>query len=569
MNTGYFSFYNNEFGYGAINNITTDDTIIIDTFDESLKALHGDKVQYNNNKITKIIERNNNIIYGVLFTTSNIILGTKRNIPLKRFKPCSEDYPDFMVPVKDSIRKHDLYVGITFNKWINTKYPIGAIKKIIGKVGNIKAEKQYLKYRNNIIWKPIKIDYINHIDLTPNRIDYTDLITFSIDPIYCKDIDDAFSIVVNNNEATVYIHIADPSSYILEGSELDLIIRSRTESVYLKYQQYNMLPDYYSFDICSLKKDVNRRSFTVTIKFDIINMKLLNIDYNKGVICNNYNFSYEEVNNILDTKDHSIIDSINNLYTLGYRLYKGRDYDSHKMVEVFMILTNRLVAEHMKGHCPNEGIFRIQRGSILNTVDEISNIIRSFNIQRAEYIIGYNNKLRHDALDIDMYTHFTSPIRRYCDILVHRILYNSITNKKVNNYNNIIDNINKGQSNIRKAQYESNILDFIYNVNNNHDSLLESYGYIIHINDNKIYIYLNKYKIIVHSYIFSNKVKDIIKYDSNEQQLIIYNNNRQFIISISDKVFIRIVISSLSPYFSNKMIVQLIDPDPLEFIKKN
>jgi exoribonuclease R len=572
------------------------------SLDEKIKVLNGDSVIVtidNVTKITKIIKRSDTTIPGVLFVSSKVILGlTKKNVPMKRFKPIGYPYrklyPDFIIPTKKNVQSNDIYCTIKINCWNNTKFPIGSLQQIIGNVGEFKAEQEFLKYRNSIKYKKIRgLDKNYNIDITPTRKNFTHLTTFSIDPRGCEDIDDAISIELNDSKTTtIYIHIADVSSFIPEDSILDNYLKERISSVYLHENQINLLPDNFATNICSLKKNEQRRAFTAIITIDKISYKIVKTEFTKSLIKNNYKLTYEEADEILKGKDCLLKKNILSAYNIGQKLFALANeninmalYDSHKMVEIFMILTNHAVGSYFKKHCPNNGIFRIHKQHDYNIIQpstdhancknmlkaiEISNILR---MNRAIYSIGKSSEnMYHYGLNINYYTHFTSPIRRYADILVHRLLYKLLSNEDITIQENIkntnlINIINKVQVNIKRAQRESSRLAMIYDIYNNYNSTLETHGYIIYINDNTIGLYIPDLNTEIEPKFFSNKLKKIINYTSSNESLVLTSENNKLKISMFDKVIIKIVISLKTYNFKKKIIVQFLDPDPLSILK--
>lgn len=540
---GIFMLTPNEVTYGIVNDQ------IIYTFHDTKKALTGDKVLYENNKVIKILKRCNNKILGVLCLNSNVIYGfTKRKVSYRKFIPLDSKLPPFIVSTKRKQQSTNVYGIIKFKEWNKSKYPIGLLSNIIGNIGDYNTEIEYLKYRNKIKWSKYNkfdiTDYTNNDPYLDTRLDLTNLDIISIDPLGCKDIDDALHFrEIDNNIIEIGIHIADVASYIPVNSHIDNIIKTRCESIYFTDYQINMLPDIFATNICSLLKNKKRRTSSVIIKLN--KNEILDVKFVKGLIINKRNLTYEQANDIIKTKTNTNANNmIKNLYNTSLQLSKSSDnnYDSHKMVETYMILANTLVAEHFNKKF-DKAIYRSHKGDkIINysntCLDEAIKFANILNMNSAKYTL---NSYGHSALDKKYYTHFTSPIRRYIDILVHRLLYDDFK------LDLDVNDINKMHKNIKKAEREENRLNIIYNIYHDNESILETYGYVINIkNDQIISIYIPELKIEAPCKLYSNKVEHVI--DKNNIKKI----------NILEKVNIKIIISLKAIKFKNKIIVQLL-----------
>lgn len=463
---------------------------------------------------------------GVLYLSSRVILGfSKKSVPYKRFRGI--DGKEYKVACKRKNYNKDVYAVIKKEGGVK-----GTLTGIIGDVGSYKAEYQYLLYRNTCKWSNKKIIGFYEDDLTPDRLDFREVDTFSIDPSGCKDIDDCLSFQDNGKCVSVMIHIADPSSFIPEGSHLDIIARQRVETLYLKQKQYNMLPDQFSFDKCSLLEGQERRACTVIVIFRGVEIET--VEFKKTTIINDKAFTYQEA---------QYDERIKGMYDFGQTLYEQvfeRDdflnhgaYDSHKMVETYMLLANKVVAEHLVNNSPTP-LLRVHDGPKEPLVSGTTKAVRKMNIyrmNRAVYQIGtYNTD--HSALNMQYYTHFTSPIRRYVDILVHRLLFNE--NVEVGD----IDRINMQQKMIKRCNRESETLELIYSLYNNYNSVVETRGTLIAIEEDQLQIYIEEFDIDVD-----------------------YNIPPKSILpgySLLDEIEVRLVVSMKESNFRRKLMVELI-----------
>ncbi|WP_104697865.1 MULTISPECIES: RNB domain-containing ribonuclease [unclassified Helicobacter] len=319
-------------------------------------------------------------------------------------------------------------------------------------------------------------------ELYENRIDLTHLPFYTIDPVDAKDHDDA--IYYDFKEKTLYVAIADVSEYVALDSILDNEALERGFSVYFPNRSYPMLPENLSQNICSLKEGEVRLAFVWKIKFDNKN-QVKKSHLFEAIICNHQNVSYEMVDRMLDSKKHDIkkeiASNIKKFYQIALklkkqRLAKGFDFSSdevvlsldkneeivstkpyqetksHCIVEEAMLLANKQSALMLRDF--KTGIYRIHqpikdeklrmlffdlknlgfeiKGKDFHT--QILNIQaqakeKGLSSQIDKIIIKAQNKAEystalqeHFALGFEAYTHFTSPIRRYSDLALHRVL---------------------------------------------------------------------------------------------------------------------------------------------------
>ena len=428
----------------------------------------------------------NFIIYGVLELNNKVSYGLKNE---KKFFPYDKNLPIFYVPTKKPFSTINIYCGIKFDKIINEKY-YGIVEKYIGDLGILENEIEYLKNIATNGWKGnSKFNLNDYNDLTPDRLDLTKLNTYSIDPDGCIDIDDAISIEKIDDKYKIYIHIADVSSFISPNSPLDIEIRKRKESVYLTSLQVNMIPDKLSIDKISLIQNKQNRAFTLELT--------LNKDYD--IISYNFYKSYIQVKNLSYDNAQKLIDKNKNqdlklLFDISKELYFNKfdhidNFDTHHMVEIYMIIANVYAAREIS-NCDG-AIFRKQN----KKYDDISFKYNLFmDLNPASYTNFIDSNKAHDSIKEEFYTHFTSPMRRYIDIIVHRILSNKFcgTNLEINydnEHNNIfIDELNCIHKNLKKISFTSQLYNNIFSPNFNEVGTYS--GVIIGFNKNKILVFV-------------------------------------------------------------------------------
>jgi len=327
-------------------------------------------------------------------------------------------------------------------------------------------------------------DRVKEKDLQ-NREDYTSITTITIDPETAKDYDDALSIIKNEKgEYTLGVHIADVAHYVKAGSSLDLEALERGNSTYFPGYCLPMLPHLLSDQLCSLQSEVIRLTISVMMNFDHKG-SLLNYAICRSYIKSSKRFSYEEAKAILDgpeknpyCKDLKLMVELclllkNKRYERGSIDFslrelvivcdeKGKPYEtkqveydiSHQLVEEFMLKANEVVARHLL----NQGrpaVFRIHEQPVSENVEDFYQLARSwgfiipkeptkYDLQgvfekakdtpyaqqlaiafiRSMKVAFYSpENVGHYGLSLEHYCHFTSPIRRYTDLVIQRLLF--------------------------------------------------------------------------------------------------------------------------------------------------
>ena len=473
-------------------------------------ALHGDTVEILlhpkkqkrlTGEVLKIINRAKKSFVGVLEKEDGVLF----------LKPDdTKIYTDILINTKMlNGAKAGEKVFVEIISWEDPlKAPEGKVIKILGKPGDnntemyaIAIEKGFnseLEEKTEAEAKKIKTEGIKETDYA-GRKDFRNTLTFTIDPADAKDFDDAISFKeIGNEEYEIGIHIADVSYYVKVGSELDNEAKERGTSVYLVDRTIPMLPETLSNDLCSLVPNKDRLTMSAVFTIDK-NAKVKSEWFGRTIIHSKKRFTYEEAEEaIKDLKAplHKELFILNNLAkkltkerfqngamsldqeevkfvldknSVPIRVIKKERGDSNKLIEEFMLLANKKVAETIsKGIKKEEGVFiyRVHdlpskekaedlalflRGlgykiSFKNGIIpsyEINTILKNITDENKRDTINravirsmakaiYSTKnIGHYGLAFEYYTHFTSPIRRYPDILVHRFLTNYLSGKKI------------------------------------------------------------------------------------------------------------------------------------------
>jgi len=324
------------------------------------------------------------------------------------------------------------------------------------------------------------------------RTDHRNLLTFTIDPASAKDFDDAISLEVGEKGFTLYVHIADVAQYVQPRSKLFEEAAKRGNSYYFPKKVIPMLPEKISNKICSLRPFEDKLTLTVQTKYDL-NYKVISQKVYESVICSNARFNYEEIDDYFDGKkelEPEISETLKKMYKLskfltqnrvkcGYLklnipetififddeghvidLDRSKETDSHKMIENFMLVANEYIAKELSY---GKTIFRIHEKPDEERLIKLKEEVASYNIKMennqnknvmlqnlldllpdANYHRVFDRKilrsmkkakysienLGHFGLAMQHYTHFTSPIRRISDLIIHHQIKNKLRSKQ-------------------------------------------------------------------------------------------------------------------------------------------
>ena len=339
--------------------------------------------------------------------------------------------------------------------------------------------------------KPLEIDA--KMDDTKPRVDLRDLAFCTIDPSSAKDHDDA--IYYDKLENILYVAIADVSYFVKEGSELDKLAYLKSTSIYLPHKVLPMLPPILSEEMCSLKEGIDRYAYVFKIYLDVKNLGVKKSELLEAIIKSHRNFSYGRIDRVIEGQldqysktEKEIFDYLIPLYDLtkkyrAKRLLKGYDFrssenrlklrnsnlesvevetstSSHQLVEECMLFANIEASKKVN----MMGIYRIHEEppfkAISKLLDDVNILgvnaklqsdvhetivhiqekakIAMLSAEIDELIIQaqtqakYSSKnLGHFGLGFTSYSHFTSPIRRYSDLVLHRMLKTKQTPKNI------------------------------------------------------------------------------------------------------------------------------------------
>jgi ribonuclease R len=381
----------------------------------------------------------------------------------------------------------------------DAKNPIGEITHVLGKQGENNAEMNAiladygfpLAFPDEVEKQAEAIEEIILAEEIAKRRDFRKILTFTIDPADAKDFDDAISFrKLDNGNIEVGVHIADVSHYVKQGTALDKEAFERGTSVYLVDRVIPMLPERLSNGLCSLRPNEDKLCFSAVFELDAV-ANVVEQWFGKTIIHSDTRFSYEDAQEILENKTGKHSEELLKLNELAYILrerkfkhgaisfesvevkfnldeqgkplgvYAKERKDAHKLIEDYMLLANKKVAEFIakkgkgkqkltfvyRSHdSPKEDAllsfsqfalkfgYKIDISSGRETAKSLNflmadvegkkeqNVLTKLAIRSMAKAVYTTKKHSHYGLAFDYYTHFTSPIRRYPDVMVHRLL---------------------------------------------------------------------------------------------------------------------------------------------------
>ena len=466
------------------------------------KALHGDRVKVamfpkrKNKKpegeIVEVLQRKHTDFVGVLHISHGyvFVVPDMNSIPVDIFVPKGELHG----------AKNGQKVVVHLVDWPeNSGNPFGEIVRVLGNPGDNDVEMESILAAHDY-----PIDFPDEVqkeaDAIPTRIkkdeykrrrDFRDVFTITIDPADAKDFDDAISLQrLPDGNWEVGVHIADVSHYVTPGSAIDKEAYHRGTSVYLVDRTIPMLPEKLCNNVCSLRPDEEKLTFSTVFVMDD-NANIIHHWIGKTIIKSCRRYAYEEVQAMIEGGDGEYKEQIMTFHALATKLRekrtaegslnfhteevkfildeKGKPIDtyirvqneSHELIEDFMLLANRTVAETFgKPDSPwknytfvyrvhdepnpeklNNFIRLISRLGYTMDISSRSKLVKSYNklfedvegkgeknlvesvaIRTMAKAVYSTENIGHYGLSFDYYTHFTSPIRRYPDLMVHRLI---------------------------------------------------------------------------------------------------------------------------------------------------
>ena len=473
-------------------------------------ALNGDQVKVllfpkrkghkPEGQIVEILKRKKTAYVGVLEIGKNFgfVVADNQAMPYDILVPKSE--------LKKAKNGEKVVVNITdWPKHANN--PVGKITDILGKPGNNDVEMKSiladfdfpLSFPKKVEQEAEKIPEEISKEEISHRKDYRKVWTITIDPVDAKDFDDAISLLkLGDGLWEVGVHIADVTHYIKPDTLLDAEAYKRGTSVYLVDRVIPMLPEKLSNGVCSLRPNEDKLTFSAIFKMND-KAEVLSQWFGKTVTRSNRRFTYEEVQQIIETEQGEFVENILKLNDMASILRNARfkngainfntpeirfkldetgkpietyvkeSKEANHLVEEFMLLANKsvatLIGKPQNNKKPKTFVYRVHdepNPEKLNTFTQFLNrlgysleiqsrdtLARSFNhlfdqikgrgeenmietiaIRTMSKAYYSTDNIGHYGLSFPFYTHFTSPIRRYPDMMVHRLLERYLEGKR-------------------------------------------------------------------------------------------------------------------------------------------
>lgn len=453
------------------------------------------------------------------------------------------------------------------------KNPQGEIIDILGKTGENNAEIHAIlaeyglpyRYPEAVERAAAKIDAGITPEVIASRLDMRDVTTFTIDPKDAKDFDDALSIrQLGNGNYEVGVHIADVTHYVTPDTLIDREAQKRATSVYLVDRVVPMLPEHLSNGICSLRPDEEKLTFSCIFEMDT-NANVINRHIARTVTKSDRRFTYEEAQEIIETGKGDYAQEILMLDSMAKIMRRQRyengavEFDRHevrfdidetghpigvyfkvskdanKLIEEFMLLANRTVAQAIGNPTdrkkPKAFVYRVHdlpdpgklsdlaalsrtfgykvkaqgtpkdvNRSINRMLSDVKghgeeNLLSTLAIRSMAKAVYTTTNIGHYGLGFEYYTHFTSPIRRYPDMMVHRLLDRYLNGGRSVNLNKLEDlckhssnmeqlaaNAERSSIKYKQVEYLSDHLGEIY------DGVISGvteWGLYVELDDNK------------------------------------------------------------------------------------
>lgn len=469
-------------------------------FNNLRHALNGDKVKVlvyarrknsrTEGEVVEIVERKKATFVGTVQLSENyaFLLPGGKQMPYDVFIPLHQ--------LNGAKNGEKVIVKIT--DWPEKqKNPVGQVIEVLGAPGDndtemnaIMAEYELpVKFPPNVLKAAGKIGMAVPEKEIARRRDFREVVTFTIDPKDAKDFDDALSVRrLKGGLWEVGVHIADVSYYVVPDTVLDKEAYARATSVYLVDRTIPMLPEKLSNGVCSLRPDEEKLCFSAVFRLNE-EAQVLEEWFGRTVIRSNRRFTYEEAQEIIEGADGDYKEEIRTLNRLAQKLREARfkngaiDFDrvevkfnldekgkplgvyfkqskeANKLIEEFMLLANRKVAEKI-GRVKDKAktfVYRIHdkplddklaefnrfvakfgyglkltsRKALTSSMNRLmqevksrpeQNLIETLAVRTMAKAVYSTVNVGHYGLAFDYYTHFTSPIRRYPDVMVHRLL---------------------------------------------------------------------------------------------------------------------------------------------------
>ncbi|CAG2110448.1 unnamed protein product [Medioppia subpectinata] len=618
-------------------------------------------------RVVGIIRRNWRQYCGVL-RKRNENMNTSSMSNRHLFVPLDRKIPFIRIETRQYEHLKEQRIVVAIDSWPrDSKYPKGHYVRCVGAAGTKETETEvillendipHMEFSNDVMkclpkegreWRLSEEDLVNRTDLRGEAI-------CSVDPPGCTDIDDALHCKdIGNGLFEIGVHIADVSHFIKPKTALDREAADRGTSVYLVRQRIDMIPTLLSSDLCSLREDVDRLTFSVIWTLDANTAEIKTTKFMKSVIRSRASLTYGEAQNRIDSPhmNDDVTRGLRGLLQISKILNRKRIeggalvlasaneikfvemdsethenpnpedqipeksekvlkieakqiYETNSMIEEFMLLANISVAKRIYEEFPSLSLLRrhptpsssnfedlmgcakskgynMDTSSGKSLSDSLNKAIDPDNpfmnlmfrmvttrcMTQALYfcsgsLADETENFGHYGLATPIYTHFTSPIRRYADLMVHRLLshvieYEAIDASLLNQkkMHELCEQINFRNKMARQASRSSNELHSHLLIKDHTSSgkPLEEEGYIIYVKKNALQIFIPRLALEL-SYFLDPKEDWIY----NEFELTQQYLPLKYTLKLFDKLKVRLSVNENALSLRSKLVIELIEP---------
>lgn len=388
----------------TLNNISFDD------YHQANRCLNGDEVEWADNKCILVKRGNHRQLVGILELNSKYLYGhTSRGVKIYLFHPLDTSYPVMRVGCSERDTSQNQFALVRFDSWTET-IPRGNLIRLLGPVGSLKAEQEAL------LWfyaKPELSKLTFNFNLPVDTRTLLQGNTINIDPEGCQDIDDVLTLYRKENGWQLFITIADVAHSIEENSAGDFLAQQRLQTVYRNGEAVlPMLPKEFSEDQLSLIPNQLRKGISLECFW---NGTTLQVEQFREVdVINSASYTYDSIY----TSDFPI----HILKEIASYLKGEETNDSHEWIEQLMLLYNLEGAKVLLQ--AKAGLLRTHKEADKERLEQMNALhpdLRPFAFESAKYEPTGENKV-HATLGNKPYTHLSSPLRRYADLLNQRVL---------------------------------------------------------------------------------------------------------------------------------------------------